>query len=103
GQVMSRQSGGGRVSEQDAVQRMLQDGGDKPSATEYMLQQVIFVIPAAERGSKLGTRKREAEAMRQRFNGCATTKEFAKGLIDVTVRDLGRVLEPELPPDWEKQ
>ena len=102
GQVMSRQSGA-RVSEQDAVQRMLQDGGDKPSATEYMLQQVIFVVPAAERRAKLGTRKREAEAMRQRFNGCASTKEFAKGLIDVTVRDLGRVLAPELPPDWEKQ
>lgn len=103
GQVMSRQGGGGRVSEQDAVQRMLQDGGDKPSATEYMLQQVIFVIPAAERGKKLGARKREAEAMRQRFTSCETTKEFAKGLIDVTVRDLGRVLAPELPPDWEKQ
>src|SRR5690606_30126398 len=30
------------------------------------------------------------------------TREFARGLLDVTVRDLGRVLEPQLPPDWEK-
>ena len=90
----------GRLSEQDVVQRMLQQGGNKPTATEYMLQQVIFVVPAAERSAKLATRKREAEAMRQRFNGCESTRQFAKGLIDVTVRDLGRVFGPELPPDW---
>ena len=29
--------------------------------------------------------------------------DFAKGLIDVTVRDLGRVLEAELPGDWKDQ
>jgi peptidyl-prolyl cis-trans isomerase SurA len=89
-------------SEQDIVQRMLQQGGDKPKATEYLLQQVIFVVPAAQRAKLLKTRKREAEAMRQRFTGCAATRSFAKGLIDVTVRDLGRVLEPQLPPDWEE-
>ena len=92
----------GRMTEQDAVQRMLQQGGTKPSATEYMLQQIIFVVPAAERSSAMPRRKREAEAMRGRFNGCETTREFARGLIDVTVRDLGRVIAPELPPDWEK-
>jgi peptidyl-prolyl cis-trans isomerase SurA len=95
-------SQGGSMSEQDVVQRMLQKGGSKPSATEYMLQQVIFVVPAKERG-QIATRKRDAEAMRARFSGCATTREFAKGLIDVTVRDLGRVLAPELPPEWADQ
>lgn len=103
GQVVGARESGGRVSEQDAVQRMLQQGGNKPTATEYMLQQVIFVIPARERNAKMGVRTREAEALRQRFRGCDSTREFAKGLIDVTVRDLGRVLETELPPDWEKQ
>ncbi|MER8527555.1 MULTISPECIES: peptidylprolyl isomerase [unclassified Mesorhizobium] len=95
--------GGGAVSEQDLVKRMLEKGGSKPSATEYMLQQVIFVVPAAERSATLAKRKREADAMRARFNGCNTTREFAKGLIDVTVRDLGRVLAPQLPADWAEQ
>ena len=45
------EQGGGSLSEQDAVRRMLQNGGTKPTATEYMLQQVIFVVPAAERGT----------------------------------------------------
>ncbi|MBZ9808609.1 MULTISPECIES: SurA N-terminal domain-containing protein [unclassified Mesorhizobium] len=98
-----RSGEGGSVTEQDAVRRMLDKGGSKPSATEYMLQQVIFVVPAAERSATLGKRKREADAMRARFNGCNTTRQFAKGLIDVTVRDLGRVLAPQLPPDWAEQ
>jgi len=97
-QAKYRQSGA--LSEQDVVRKMLQKGGNKPTATEFMLQQVIFVVPAAERKSALGKRKREAEAMRPRFSGCNKTREFAKGLIDVTVRDLGRILSPELPPDW---
>jgi peptidyl-prolyl cis-trans isomerase SurA len=41
--------------------------------------------------------------MRARFNGCENTRQFAKGLIDVTVRDLGRVLAPQLPPEWADQ
>src|SRR5262249_29401745 len=100
GQLLaSRYRSEGRVSEQDAAQRMLQKGGGKRTAIEYMLQQVIFVVPASDKG-KLGQRKKEAEAMRQRFTSCDTTRQFAKGLIDVTVRDLGRVLAPQLPPDW---
>lgn len=86
-------------SERDAVRQMLQKGGAKPKATEYMLQQVIFVIPAGQRGN-IGKRKREAELMRERFRSCDTTRSFAKGLVDVTVRDLGRFLEPQLPPEW---
>jgi peptidyl-prolyl cis-trans isomerase SurA len=101
GQLLSsRFRAEGGMSEQDAVQKMLQQGGTKPSATEYLLQQVIFVVPASERAATLGKRKREAEAMRLRFTSCETTREFAKGLIDVTVKDIPRVLAPQLPPDW---
>jgi len=98
-QVLARHAQRSGMTEQDVAHRMLQQGGAKPSATEYMLQQVIFVVPASERG-RMGARKREAEAMRQRFRDCGATREFARGLVDVTVRDLGRVLDPELPPDW---
>ncbi|WP_185983253.1 peptidylprolyl isomerase [Aureimonas mangrovi] len=90
-----------RLSEQDAVQRMLQQGGDKPSTTEYTLQQVILVVPAAERSRALDRRMQEANALRQRFTTCPATYQYAQGLRDVTVRDLGRVTEPELPPNWK--
>jgi peptidyl-prolyl cis-trans isomerase SurA len=90
----------GRMSEQEAVRKMLEQGGAKPSATEYMLQQVIFVVPAAKRGQIMGQRKKDATAMRARFNGCENTRQFAAGLKDVTVKELGRFLAPELPSDW---
>jgi len=96
----NRGGAGGRMTEQEMVRKMMEKGGSKPSATEYLLQQVIFVVPQKERAATLAKRKREAEAMRARFNGCNATREFAKGLIDVTVRDLPRVLEPALPPEW---
>jgi peptidyl-prolyl cis-trans isomerase SurA len=102
-QLQQRATGGGATSMQDIVAKMLETGGKKPTSTEYILQQVIFVVPAAERGKKLGQRKKEAEAMRARYQSCDTTFDFAKGLIDVTVRDLGRVLEAELPGDWKDQ
>jgi peptidyl-prolyl cis-trans isomerase SurA len=90
----------GMISEQDAVQRMRQQGGTKPTATEYLLQQVIFVIPADKRQALTPKRRQEANAFRSRFQSCDTTRALTKGMIDVTVRDLGRVLEPRLPGDW---
>ncbi|WP_083507620.1 SurA N-terminal domain-containing protein [Aureimonas frigidaquae] len=89
-----------RLSEQDVVQRMLQQGGAKPSTTEYTLQQVIFVLP---QGASRERRTTEANNMRQRFRGCDNTFQLAQGLRDVTVRDLGRVAQPELPPRWKDE
>ncbi len=102
GQAVSARyrSQGGSMSEQDAVQRMLKNGGAKPTATEYMLQQVNLRGSEGERKATLGKRKKEADALRARFSGCDQTRAFAKGLLDVTVRDLGRMLGPELPPEW---
>lgn len=101
--ISSRFRADGLVSEQDAVQRMLKDGGKKPSATEYLLQQVIFVVPANKRSpAALAKRRQEANAFRSRFQSCETTRQLAKGMIDVTVRDLGRIVEQQLPGDWSK-
>lgn len=99
--VDARFGGGGRMSTEDLVSKMLEQGGEKPTTTEYILQQVIFVVPQSKRGAILGKRKREAESMRQRFANCKQTRDFAKGLTDVSVRDLGRVLRPALPRDWK--
>lgn len=99
--VRSGGSSGGRVTEQEAVRRMLEQGGEKPSTTEYTLQQVIFVIPEGKRSALQGQRMKEANSMRARFSSCPTNYEFAKGLRDVTVRELGRVPQPALPPAWK--
>lgn len=90
------------MSEQDVVAKMLENGGQKPTSTEYLLQQVIFVVPESKRKSQLKARRAEANNMRGRINGCDGTKALAAQVRDVTIRDLGRVLELQLPVRWEK-
>lgn len=89
------------MSEQDVVQRMLKDGGNKPTTTEYTLQQVIFVVPEAKRKAMVGQRMSQANALRARFQSCAANYELAKSVRDVTVRELGRVPQPALPDRWK--
>lgn len=93
---------GGGMSTQDLVSKMLERGNDKPSTTEYILQQVIFVVPASKRSqSTLNARKREADQLRGRYQGCDSAASVITGLRDVTLRQLGRVMQPELPPEWK--
>ncbi|WP_454848898.1 peptidylprolyl isomerase [Rhizobium binxianense] len=99
--VNARYGANARLSNYDLVTRMMENNKQKPVTTEYMLQQIIFVIPQAKRNAITGKRKSEAEASRSKYPGCEQAKVFAATMRDVSVRDLGRVLAPELPPDWK--
>lgn len=87
-------------SQGDALFKIRKSGSQKPTTTEYTLQQIIFVIPDAKRKELLKSRKVEAIAFAQRFTGCNDSFEMAKGLRDVAVKDLGRMLLPEIPQGW---
>lgn len=86
----------------NSLSAIRKSGGIKPQTNEYILQQIIFVIPKSKRKAILERRKAEAEAFRQQFKTCNTTKALAAGQHDVTVRALPRVLEPQLPEEWSK-
>lgn len=88
------------VTQQDAVQRMLKNGGKKPSLNEYLLKQVILVVPAAQRSAMLGKRMAEANIIRSKIRGCDNIYAAAQGIMDVTARTLGRFLEPQIPEEW---
>lgn len=94
--------GGGGMSTQDLVSKMLERGDNKPSTTEYFLQQVVFVVPANKRSqSVLNARKREADQLRARIQGCDSAASMVTGLRDVSLRQLGRIMQPQLPLDWK--
>lgn len=100
-QAKNRATGGG-LSTQDLVSKMLERGNDKPSTTEYILQQVIFVVPQNKRSqATLNARKREADQLRGRYQGCDSAASVITGLRDVTLRNLGRIMQPQLPPEWK--
>jgi len=95
-------TGGSRMTNQQFIARLKQDNGQKPKTNEYFLQQIIFVIPEAKRNKITGQRKSEAEASRKKYPGCAQAKIFAATMRDVSIRDIGRVLEPQLPDTWKE-
>ncbi len=99
--VNARFGSQGAMSTEELVSKMLERGGEKPSTTEYILQQIILVVPKNKRKAILNRRKKEANAMRGRFVSCDTTRQLARDLRDVSVVDLGRVMQPSLPPDWK--
>lgn len=98
--VNARFGSSNKLSQDDLITRM-QQNKDKTATTEYFLKQVIFVIPASKKAAITNQRKAEAEASRSRFPGCEQAKVFAATMHDVSVRDLGRVLAPELPENWK--
>lgn len=98
--VNARFGSSNRMSNDELVKRMTEEK-QKPVTTEYFLKQIIFVIPAAKKGAITGQRKAEAEASRSKFPGCDQAKVFAATMHDVSVRDLGRVLAPNLPEAWK--
>ena len=91
----------GRVSQQKAIFDLKKSGSDKPETTEYIIKQIVFVVPAARRKSILSSRRKQANSFRQRFTTCDEAIQLVKELRDVSIIDRGRVLEPELPPEWK--
>ncbi|WP_246659368.1 peptidylprolyl isomerase [Rhizobium sp. FY34] len=98
--LVNARYGSGKISSEELVKRMMENK-EKPVTTEYFLQQIIFVVPDSKRAAILNKRKAEAEKSRSSFPGCDQSKEFAKTMLDVSVRSLGRVMKQELPEEWK--
>lgn len=84
----------------DVGARIAASGANRPKVNEYVLKQIIFVVPDSKRNAIMGKRRAEAEASRKSFPGCDKALQFAATMHDVSVRDLGRFLEPQLPDNW---
>jgi len=101
--VVQARFGGQKMSNADLAERIRKDGGKKPTTTEYILQQVVFVIPESKRGKITGKRKSEADASRKRYPGCEQGKVFAATMKDVSIINIGRILGPQLPEQWKAE
>jgi peptidyl-prolyl cis-trans isomerase SurA len=54
---------------------------------EYVLRPILFVVPRGSPESVVDMRRRDAEALRNRFQNCDEGLPFARALKDVAVRD----------------
>jgi peptidyl-prolyl cis-trans isomerase SurA len=69
---------------------------------EYQLRPILFIVPPGASEQVIDGRKREAEALRVRFDGCDSGLRFAAALRDVAVRDQIVKSSADLPPAMRK-
>jgi peptidyl-prolyl cis-trans isomerase SurA len=74
-----------------------------PTAFEYRLQQILFVVPAGAKAGLEAQRKTQAAAFRSRFKDCGTSLEATTALTDVVVKPPVRRDETALPDDLKKE
>ena len=94
------------ITDQDVAAAMLdrepeaaegEGGGEQVASYEYMLQPIIFVVPADAPGLE-GQRRGEANAFRSGFQGCDGSLQQAQGMPGVVVRPTVRREEASLGP-----
>lgn len=89
-----------KISDQDIVAALGKTGegatATPSTASEYMLQQIVFVVPKGAGQGVENQRKSEANAFRSRFQGCQQALESARGLNGVVVKPPVRRDESQL-------
>jgi len=69
---------------------------------DYTLRPILFLVPTESAEAFVEGRKREAEALRGRFQGCETGIAFARALKDVAVRDQVVRSSADIPAELRK-
>jgi len=69
---------------------------------DYTLRPILFLVPTGSAETFIEGRKREAEALRSRFQGCETGISFARALKDVAVRDQVVRSSADIPAELRK-
>ncbi|MEM1286788.1 MAG: SurA N-terminal domain-containing protein [Pseudomonadota bacterium] len=91
-----------QVDEQDVLaaldDRSGADESGERTATEYDLREIIFVVPEGSADAAYTRRTQEADALRSRFETCATGIDTARQLSSVVIQDEVRRFSPDLPP-----
>jgi peptidyl-prolyl cis-trans isomerase SurA len=94
---MRTQMEGGSVKGSDITAALFeQSDGGNVKTTEFILQQIIFVVPGGSSSAYVSQRRREAESFRSRFPGCEKSIDMAKQLKGVVVKNIGRRTSDQL-------
>jgi peptidyl-prolyl cis-trans isomerase SurA len=70
-----------------AAQARKKDDKPPPAAFQFKLRQILFIVPRGSPESAYEARKKDAEALRARFQSCEEGFAAARTLRDVTVRE----------------
>ena len=90
-----------QIGEKDIVTAM-ESKSDDSIGFDYTLRPILFLVPAGSADAFIDGRKREAEALRGRFQGCDDGITFARALKDVAVREQVTRSTADIPPELRK-
>jgi peptidyl-prolyl cis-trans isomerase SurA len=90
-----------QIGEKDILKAM-EAKPDDTIGYDYTLRPILFLVPAASPEAFIDGRKREAEALRGRFQGCEEGIAFARALKDVAVRDQVVRSSADIPEELRK-
>lgn len=76
-----------QVGERDIFEAMEKKAEAKDVGHEYLLQPIVFVVPRGSPASLFEARRKEADALRARFQDCENGIKLARALRDVAVRN----------------
>ncbi len=76
-----------QVGEKEVEVKLQASNKTEAANYEFRLRPILFLVPRGSAPTVVETRKREAEALRARFQSCDEGLRVAMGLPDVAVRD----------------
>lgn len=94
-----------RAEQDDLIAQMRRQekaAGDV-TADDYVLQRVVFTLPAKASAADVARRRKEAENLRARFKDCESGVVLARSLKEVAVLNVGRKLANEVPAAFREQ
>jgi peptidyl-prolyl cis-trans isomerase SurA len=93
-----------QIREKDVAEKLESSNKDDKNEVgyEYSLRPILFVVPSGSPEGVVEARKRDAEALRTRFQNCDTGLAFARALRDVAVREQIVKTSADLAPALRK-
>jgi peptidyl-prolyl cis-trans isomerase SurA len=89
-----------QIGEKDILKQMEAKTDDV--GYDYTLRPILFIVPPGSPEAVIEGRKREAEGLRNRFQGCEEGIAFARALKDVAVRDQITRSSADMPAELRK-
>jgi len=90
-----------QIGEKDVLSAM-ETKSDDSVGYDYTMRPILFLVPAGSAETFIEGRKREAEALRGRFQGCEEGITFARALKDVAVREQVIRSSADIPAELRK-
>ena len=89
-----------QIGEKDIVTASEPKGDE--TGYDYYLRPILFLVPAGSPEGFVDGRRREAEGLRARFQGCDEGLGFVRALKDVAVREQVIRSSADIPPELRK-